>query len=50
MVALRSGLWPDLEYDTLHATLCPGDRLVLYSDGVSECANPQWELFGEERL
>jgi sigma-B regulation protein RsbU (phosphoserine phosphatase) len=44
------GLWPDMEYDTVHASLCPGDRLVLYSDGVVECANAQGELFGDQRL
>jgi len=44
------GLWPDMQYDTIHASLCPGNRLMLYSDGVIECANTQGELFGEERL
>ena len=27
-----------------------GDRLYLYSDGISEAANPEEEQFGEERL
>jgi sigma-B regulation protein RsbU (phosphoserine phosphatase) len=44
------GLLPDIEFDTIHASLCPGDRLVLYSDGVVECANKDGALFGEERL
>jgi sigma-B regulation protein RsbU (phosphoserine phosphatase) len=44
------GLWPDMEYDTIYSRLCPGDRLVLYSDGVVECADPQGTLFGEERF
>jgi sigma-B regulation protein RsbU (phosphoserine phosphatase) len=39
-----------MQYDTIHASLCPGNRLMLYSDGVIECANTQGELFGEERL
>jgi sigma-B regulation protein RsbU (phosphoserine phosphatase) len=44
------GLWPDTEYDTIQTSFCPGDRLMLYSDGVTECANPRGELFGDERL
>ena len=30
--------------------LLPGDRVVLYTDGVTEAINPQNEEFGEERL
>jgi sigma-B regulation protein RsbU (phosphoserine phosphatase) len=44
------GLWPDIEYETIHTRFCPGDRLMLYSDGVVECANAQGDLFGEDRL
>ena len=44
------GLLPEAEYETLHTSFCPGDRLMLYSDGVIECANQQGDLFGEERL
>jgi serine phosphatase RsbU (regulator of sigma subunit) len=28
----------------------PGDRLVLYTDGIVECVNPKGEMFGEERF
>ena len=31
-------------------TLEPGDRVVLYTDGVSESVNPQGEFFGEQRF
>jgi serine phosphatase RsbU (regulator of sigma subunit) len=30
--------------------LSPGDRVVLYTDGISEAANADDEQFGEERL
>ncbi len=44
------GILPQAEYDSIQVQLDPGDRLVLYSDGVTECANPTGDLFGEQRL
>ena len=32
------------------AQLEPGDMLVLYSDGVTEANNPNYDEFGEERV
>ena len=44
------GLFPDMGYDTGEARLEPGDTLMLYSDGLTEAANPADEEFGRERL
>jgi phosphoserine phosphatase RsbU/P len=44
------GLFPDMEYETINMRVCPGDRLILYSDGIIECANREGVQFGEERL
>lgn len=39
-----------MDYHNLHLTLTPGDSLFLYTDGVTEATNPQFELFSDERL
>lgn len=44
------GLWPDIHIDIVEVPFEPGDRLVLYSDGVPECMNHREEEFGDERL
>jgi phosphoserine phosphatase RsbU/P len=44
------GIWADIEFDCFEVPLLPGDRLVLFSDGVTECTNPQGETFSEARL
>jgi sigma-B regulation protein RsbU (phosphoserine phosphatase) len=44
------GLFPDQRYESESVELRPGDTLVLYTDGVSEAANPGGALFGDERL
>ena len=44
------GMFPDVEYDTTDFELAAGDRLFLYSDGITECPNPAGEPFAELRL
>jgi serine phosphatase RsbU (regulator of sigma subunit) len=41
---------PDMDYNMKEVALKSGDYLLLYTDGVTELANTQEELFGEERL
>lgn len=47
---LPFGMFPDANYVSQRLLLEPGDRLVLYSDGVTECRNPQGEQFGVARM
>jgi serine phosphatase RsbU (regulator of sigma subunit)/anti-sigma regulatory factor (Ser/Thr protein kinase) len=44
------GLMPGMPYDELEATLTPGQRLVLSSDGLVEAHNDQREMFGFPRF
>jgi phosphoserine phosphatase RsbU/P len=44
------GMLADMEYDTLSLHLAPGERLFIYSDGVTEASAPNDELFSEARL
>jgi serine phosphatase RsbU (regulator of sigma subunit) len=37
-------------YEALERPLEPGDRHVLYTDGILEAAGPDEELYGEDRL
>lgn len=38
------------KYGNETVQLQPGDRLVLFTDGITECANEAGDLFGDERL
>jgi sigma-B regulation protein RsbU (phosphoserine phosphatase) len=44
------GVFPNWSYQEEHIDLEPGDRLVLFSDGITEISNSDDEEFGEERL
>jgi serine phosphatase RsbU (regulator of sigma subunit) len=43
-------IFEDAPYSTGETTLGPGDRLFLYTDGVTEANDPDSALFGDERL
>jgi sigma-B regulation protein RsbU (phosphoserine phosphatase) len=47
---LPLGLFPAVEYDKVEITLQPGDLVMLYTDGITEAANPKGDEFGLERL
>lgn len=44
------GILPVGDYTASEVTLRPGDTMVLYTDGITEAADPDDEEFGEERL
>jgi sigma-B regulation protein RsbU (phosphoserine phosphatase) len=44
------GVFPDRTYEQCQAVIGTGDRLVLYTDGITEAQNDSDEQFGEERL
>jgi phosphoserine phosphatase RsbU/P len=44
------GVLPEAVYQQAHILLTPGDRLVLFTDGLTEARSPADEEFGEERL
>jgi sigma-B regulation protein RsbU (phosphoserine phosphatase) len=44
------GAMPDMVYPEHSAQLLAGDRLVLYTDGITEAFNPANEAYGEQRL
>jgi serine phosphatase RsbU (regulator of sigma subunit) len=44
------GIFPDRKYEDAGLHLEPGDRLVLYTDGLTEAMNSDEQEFGELRL
>jgi sigma-B regulation protein RsbU (phosphoserine phosphatase) len=47
---LLLGVFPSAALSTAVHTLAPGDRLVLYTDGIIEAADAKREEFGQSRL
>jgi serine phosphatase RsbU (regulator of sigma subunit) len=44
------GLLEDVSYTTETYDLAPGDRLVVFTDGITEAQNASGEFFGDDRL
>ena len=44
------GVFPEAEYRGAALPLRHGDRLLLYTDGITEARNPDGDEFGQERL
>jgi sigma-B regulation protein RsbU (phosphoserine phosphatase) len=48
--AMALGVEPEAPFTAMTVDLSPGDRLVLYTDGVTEAEDSRDQEFGEERL
>ena len=48
--AMPVGLMEDASFPAAELDLAPGDKVVIYSDGVTEAQNTQGEFFGRKRL
>ncbi|MFA6411490.1 MAG: SpoIIE family protein phosphatase [Syntrophales bacterium] len=44
------GLGGDVPFEEETVSLTPGDKLILYTDGVSECQDAQGVFYGEQRF
>ena len=48
--AIPVGLMEEVEFPSRHIVLQPGDKVVIYSDGVSEAQNRAGDFYGLDRL
>jgi sigma-B regulation protein RsbU (phosphoserine phosphatase) len=44
------GVFPENTYEQVEVAVAPGDRLVFYTDGITEARNPAGDEYGDERL
>jgi serine phosphatase RsbU (regulator of sigma subunit) len=48
--AMPIGMLPEAEFKVEERQLSPGDRIVIYTDGVTEAQNAHGEFFGRKQL
>jgi sigma-B regulation protein RsbU (phosphoserine phosphatase) len=44
------GVFPDTNYDQAQVPIAPGDRVVFYTDGITEARNADGDEYGDDRL
>ena len=47
---LPIGAIPDWKYTTQEADIAPGSTIFLYTDGLDEAENAEWQRFGKKRI
>lgn len=48
--AMPVGIMATQRYEVMRAVIGPGERLVAFSDGITEALNGKGEMYGDERL
>jgi len=48
--AMALGILPEASFELFAAELEPGDRMLLYTDGITEATNPRDEEYGDARV
>ncbi|NTV77851.1 MAG: SpoIIE family protein phosphatase, partial [Clostridiales bacterium] len=44
------GMFDDAEYTANEILLQPGDRIIMFTDGIVESWSPKHEIFGDDRF
>jgi sigma-B regulation protein RsbU (phosphoserine phosphatase) len=44
------GMFPEIRFEQKTVSVAPGDKLVVHTDGLTECVNEKGEQFGKARL
>jgi sigma-B regulation protein RsbU (phosphoserine phosphatase) len=44
------GVFPESAYEQADVQIGPGDRLIFYTDGITEARSPEGEEYGDDRL
>ena len=49
-IGKRLGETPDSQYEKVSIDLSPGDRIIFYTDGVTELNNSEGDMWGERQF